>query len=166
MHTPAEEHMKRFFSAFFVVLSSFFLSGCFYISMPFQSTDSIQEKADETPVVVGITHVILGDDAEKNDIFWEYTNLVVDNLGENTGYLGHRLRKRLFANDAWTMTVWETEENLDDFVSSETHRSAIQKGLPAVAEARFVRFTVEASRVPVAWDEVEQIMAEKGRDMY
>jgi heme-degrading monooxygenase HmoA len=80
--------------------------------------------------------------------------------------LGHKVRKQLLGNEAWTMTVWQNEESLNHFVRGDMHSNAIQNGLDAVAKARFVRFTIERSKIPLSWDEAEKMMNEKGRDLY
>lgn len=141
------------------------LSG-FMLGPPFRGSDALDALPPDATVVVGVTHVTTGDDAEKNDLFWKHTNAVVASLPSHQGYLGHKIRKQLFGNQAWTMTFWRDETSLNDFVRGDTHGAAIQNGLAAVEKGRFVRFTVERSKVPLSWGEVETIMNEKGRDLY
>lgn len=107
-----------------------------------------------------------GDNSKKNDVFWDHTYTVIDSLPIHSGYLGHKVRRKLFGNEAWTMTVWKDEESLNGFVRGDKHGEAIQNGLDAVAKARFVRFTIERSKMPLSWDDAQKIMNEKGRDLY
>ena len=134
--------------------------------MPFRGTEALDTLSPESVVVVGITHVTTGNDSEKNDIFWENTYAVVDALPTHNGYLGHKVRKQIFGNEGWTMTVWKDEESLNNFVRGDRHSTAMQNGLDAVAKARFVRFTTKRSAIPLGWDEAEKMMTEKGRDLY
>jgi heme-degrading monooxygenase HmoA len=116
--------------------------------------------------VVGITHVTLGDEREKNGVFWDYTRQVIESLPEHQGYLGHKLRKKLLADEAWTMTVWADEDALDQFVRGSVHVMAMGNGLPAVKSARFVRLILPRTQTPLDWDTAEQMMSEKGRKLY
>jgi heme-degrading monooxygenase HmoA len=140
--------------------------SAFTFGTPFNSSEALKTMPEESQVVVGITHVTTGDDSSKNDLFWDHTMRVVDSLPSHSGYLGHKIRKQLFGNEAWTMTVWQDEDALQNFVSGEKHSDAIQNGLDAVVKARFVRFTIAKSKIPLSWDDAEKIMDEKGRDLY
>ena len=117
-------------------------------------------------MVVGITHVLLGDDGERNEVFWEKADSVIASLSNHQGYLGHRIRKKLFSSEAWTMTVWKYSSSLNEFVRGDIHSGAISDGLPAVKQARFVRFTALRFDFPLSWDIVEKQMLENGRNLY
>ena len=142
------------------------LSGCVYLGPPFEAVEQFAVVPRDRSVVVGITHVALGDEHEKNNVFWDYTRQVINSLPEHQGYLGHKLRKKLFADEAWTMTIWEDEDALDRFVRSSRHAMAMGKGLPAVKSARFVRLILPRAQTPLDWDIAEQMMSEKGRTLY
>ena len=142
------------------------LSGCVYLGPPFKAVEQFAIVPSDRLVVVGITHVSLGDENKKNTVFWDYTNQVIKSLPENKGYLGHKLRKKLFADEAWTMTIWEDEDALNRFVRSSQHGMAMGKGLPAVKSARFVRLLLPRAQTPLDWDIAEQMMSEKGRTLY
>jgi heme-degrading monooxygenase HmoA len=157
--------MKQFFYG--ITLTGMWLMlSAFTLGMPFNASDALEQIPDGAPVFVAVTHVTLGDNDNKNDIFWEHTYAVIDSLPTHQGYLGYKVRKQIFGNEAWTMTVWSDEDALNGFVRGDTHGEAIQNGLDAVAKARFVRFSIERSKIPLSWDDVEKIMNEKGRDLY
>ena len=158
--------MFKLFKVTIIFLTFFLSSGCFYIGPPFKFSDSFEELSDDTEVVVGITHVLLGDDEEKNELFWEKADSVIASLSNQQGYLGHRIRKKLFSNEAWTMTVWKNSSSLNEFVRGDIHSGAISDGLPAVKQARFVRFTARRFDIPLSWDIVEKQMVENGRKLY
>ncbi|MFN7709543.1 MAG: hypothetical protein ACK5O7_01070 [Holosporales bacterium] len=143
-----------------------FLLSAFTISTPFRASETMNTMAPDHRVVVGITHVTLGEDREKNDLFWTLTETVVDSLAIQKGYLGHKRRKQLFGNQAWTMTVWLDDASLNGFIRAETHSKAIREGMDAMLKSRFVRVTLPRSKVPLSWNEAEKIMEEKGREMY
>ena len=158
--------MFKLFKVTIIFLTFFLSSGFFYIGPPFKFSDSFEELSDDTEVVVGITHVLLGDDEEKNELFWEKADSVIASLSNQQGYLGHRIRKKLFSNEAWTMTVWKNSSSLNEFVRSDIHSGAIRDGLSAVKQARSVRFTALRFDIPLSWDIVEKQMEENGRKLY
>ena len=110
--------------------------------------------------------MLLGDDEEKNELFWEKADSVIASLSNQQGYLGHRIRKKLFSNEAWTMTVCKNLSSLNEFVRSDIHSGAIRDGLSAVKQARSVRFTALRFDIPLSWDIVENQMEEYGRKLY
>ena len=148
-----------------LILMPLLLSGCFYVSKPFSESPALKDLPDDATVMAAVTPVKLGDDSEKNDVFWEYSEKVVESLETQPGYLGHRLRLRLLSGEAWTMTVWRDEPSLNNFVRGEVHMAAIIEGTDAVAEGRFVRFPVPRSEAPPSWETVERMMDEQGRGM-
>lgn len=157
--------MKSFRKLFVTALLPL-LSGCVYVGPPFKAVEQFAVVPSDTAVVVGITHVTLGDEREKNGVFWDYTRQVIESLPEHQGYLGHKLRKKLLADEAWTMTVWADEDALDQFVRGSVHVMAMGNGLPAVKSARFVRLILPRTQTPLDWDTAEQMMSEKGRKLY
>lgn len=135
------------------------LGGC-TISTPF-SGPGVNEPETKT-VVVALTHAVLN--PKKRDAFDEHTELVVDALPSFKGFVGYSVRKELFGHEAWTMTVWTDEESLADFVDSDVHTRAIEAGMPATVSARFHRFEMKATAVPVNWDEALTLLDERGSD--
>jgi hypothetical protein len=120
---------------------------------------------DET-AVIALSYVKTGDDSAKNKVFWDYVMEVNDDLPKQKVYLGHSIRRVVLGKEGWTMTVWENEQSLNEFVSGDLHQRAIDKSLNAVAKARFARATVMRSEVPISWEKAEQILATQGRDLY
>ncbi len=157
--------MKNFCKIFISLYSLVIFNAC-TLGTPFRSTDTLEALPNDAKVMVGITHVITGDDSKKNDVFWDHTMRVVDSLPSNQGYLGHKIRKQIFGHEGWTMTVWQDEASLQRFIDSQKHRDAIKNGIDAVAMASFVRFEALKSDMPISWDYAKKIMNKKGRDIY
>ena len=157
--------MKRFkFLAFALTGAS--LQSCLQISSPFSQSELLTNLASDEKVVVGITHVELHPDSDANSLFWQHTYRVIDSLENQQGYLGHRVRRDLGGASGWTMTVWEDEAALISFKQSNVHTTAIANGLPAVANARFLRLTLNKSELPLPWNELEKKMDQQGRKLY
>lgn len=148
------------------------LSACvlwltaFNLNLPFQQGKAFAQLPPDTPLTVGITHVTLGDDRQKNRVFWDHTLQVIDSLPQHQGYLGHKVRKKIFGKEAWTMTIWTDAEALAGFVRGDTHSQAMQNGLDAVEAARFVTTVIVRADLPLDWAEAEALMNKQGRRLY
>ena len=142
------------------------ISGCVQLSTGFKKGEAFSSVSPDKQVVVGITHVTVKQESDLRDQFWDNTFNVVDSLSNYQGYLGHKLRKDIMGNEGWTMTVWEEEPQMLEFVSGSDHTRAIGKSIAAVEKARFVRATVAFSEIPLSWEKAEALMEEKGRELY
>ena len=115
------------------------LNACIYVSQPFTKSQALEELPAEKNVIVSVTHVVLQKDRAQARRFWKFKQRVVDTLPENQGYLGHKLRLRLFSGEAWTMTVWEDRAALSQFVFGDVHDAAIMEAMRAVAGGSCLR---------------------------
>lgn len=131
----------------------FLLSGC-VISTPFNGPgyESGQVQTEQPQVVVALTQATLGEDERANDLFWEYVGKVESSLPEQAGFIGYSKRKSLFGEDAWTMTVWETEQDLKMFVYSGVHMEAMQTAAYGLANVKTTNFVVNTKDIPLEWD--------------
>jgi heme-degrading monooxygenase HmoA len=84
-------------------------------------------------VFVGVTNAVLG--AADRSEFDRHTRRVVKSLPTQAGYVGHSVRTRVFGNEVWTMTIWESHAALTAFVRSPVHQAAMREGLDAVTTA-------------------------------
>ena len=148
------------------VWSSAFLTGCVYLSSPLIKSDQFDALPVPAATTIGITHVTLNADPALNKIFWAETRAVISSLPKQPGYLGHRIRKKLFSNEAWTMTIWQDEQSLKDFVRSHSHSQAITNGVEAVKAGRFARMTVQGTSAIPTWKQAEMWMQQHGRSLY
>lgn len=145
------------------LLSCLLASAC-TVAPPFKRSDALKRTATpDATAIIALTHARLGKDKRKNDVFWDYTNKVLDSVPGQAGYLGHGVRLKLFGGEAWTMTVWEDQASLNSFVNSAEHRAAIRMGYAAIAEARFAQVTVKRSAVPIPWDQAVALLRDQGR---
>lgn len=142
------------------------LSGC-TISTPFKgpgyAAGAVTHPTPDDRVLVGLTYIRTGDDSDKNRVFWDQVDNVYQNIAQQPGLIGFSIRKEVFGNQGWTMSVWRDEQSLDQFVASPVHRQAMQEGLPALAQTAFLRFYVAKERIPLPWDEAEALLQSQGR---
>ena len=114
-------------------------------------------------VVIALTEATLGPDRAARAAFWEGVRAVESDLPNQQGLLGHALRRELFGNRAWTMTVWESERDLDRFVTAPVHAQAIRAGSAAVVGQRFATITRPRAAVPLPWAEALDVLAREGQ---
>jgi heme-degrading monooxygenase HmoA len=134
-------------------LIEFFVGAC-RIGTPWEEIKS-KDANLEKEVIVGLTYIEVGNDSEKNKIFWKHTFDLKNKLKKYSGFIGVSIRKEIFGNKGWTMSVWEDEESLEKFVYGERHQKAIDEGKPALIKTKFARIKAKRSEIPFSWKRVE-----------
>ena len=74
-------------------------------------------------------------------------------LEESPGLVGFSLRAKPLSKGFYTLSVWEDEKSLMEFVRRGVHRETMRALGPRMGETRFVRWTVRGPEVPPAWEE-------------
>jgi heme-degrading monooxygenase HmoA len=115
--------------------------------------------AGET-VVVGLTYAKL--DPATRGPFDDNRVRVVEDLARNAGFIGYSIRTRVFGNEVWTMTVWQSHGALDAFVESQAHQRGVREGMPAVTAARFARIELPRREIPLSWDRALEVLEKDG----
>lgn len=122
------------------------------VSTPFRGPGySNGTPGSDGDVIVAVTHATLH--RGNRSAFDKHTSLVIKDIPTHAGYLGHSVRKQLFGNEVWTLSVWRDHVSLDEFVRAPVHREAIKQGIDAIIEAQFLRFEWPASSPPPRWSE-------------
>lgn len=151
-------------SALPAALLGFLLGGC-VISTPFRGPGFVDGKvtnaAPETEVVVSITHATVNRD--RRGPFDEHVDRVVKSLPAQPGLIGYAVRKELFGDEVWTMTVWRSEADRARFVASSDHRAAMAAGGSALKAVRFSRVVVPAGELPLSWDRARLLLDSQAR---
>ncbi|MEM9283101.1 MAG: antibiotic biosynthesis monooxygenase [Verrucomicrobiota bacterium] len=75
----------------------------------------------------------------------------MNSISENEGLVGYAVRKQFVGPKVWTISVWEDEDALRDFVRSEVHRNASRNGTIVPGSFRSTFFEVEISDLPISW---------------
>lgn len=90
--------------------------------------------------------------------FLRYSGAVSKQLEGTRGLLGFAFRAKILAREFYTLSVWEDETALDDFVRAEPHRGTMGTMRPHMAETKFVRWTLKGSEVPPSWREAIEVL--------
>ena len=145
----------------FVLLTQ--LAACTF-SRPFtgpgyDSTRGVTLDSAGEEVVMVLTHARLGDG---RDTFDDNVSSILDTLEQQPGLIGYSVRIEILGDDAWTMTVWDEEANVDRFVRSSRHQTAIHESLSELTDMRFLRKRMPRSEVPVDWEQALQMLQGQG----
>lgn len=85
--------------------------------------------------------------------FLLHTARIVRQLHGSSGLLGYSLRAELMAKRFWTLSVWRDEASLRSFVDARPHAQVMTVLQPHMGATRFIRWTVEASQLPLDWED-------------
>ncbi len=95
--------------------------------------------------------------------FMRYTQAIRGQLKGTEGAIGYSLRAKVLRRDFWTLSVWESEEALREFVRAEPHGGVMRSLVPHMGPTKFVRWKAQGSQVPPSWGEADRRMsAEEG----
>ena len=90
--------------------------------------------------------------------FLRISGAISRQLEATHGLMGFSFRAKILARDFYTLSAWEDEQALDDFVRAEPHRGAMGTMRPHMAETKFVRWTLKGSEVPPSWREAIEVL--------
>jgi quinol monooxygenase YgiN len=120
--------------------------------MPTLPWRSFDRAAPQQPCVALLTCLPLKG-AGQIPRFLLHTARIAAQLKKSRGLLGYSLRAELMARRFWTLSVWQDEAALDDFVHAEPHAEAMAALAPHMGATRFLRWTLTGSQLPPRWDD-------------
>lgn len=140
---------------------AFLLGGC-TIATPFREAAPAGPDAGGE-VIVALTEATLGPDRAARAAFWDGVRAVEQSLPDQRGLVGYSLRRELLGSRAWTMTVWDSEEDLERFVRSPAHGRAMRTGSRAIAGQRFATVTRPRAAGRMPWAEALDVLERRGQ---
>jgi hypothetical protein len=72
-------------------------------------------------------------------------------LGRSKGLIGYSLLAQLLRLEFWTLSVWEDERALMEFVHGEPHSRVMEALRPYLGKTAFAQWKLEGSDVPPVW---------------
>jgi len=88
-----------------------------------------------------------------NPGFLQFSRQVQRQLSNAPGLLGYSLLARIARKKSWTLSVWESERGLLEFVHAEPHQNVMTALQSDMGATRFVRWTIQGAAYPPTWDE-------------
>lgn len=79
-------------------------------------------------------------------------------LHQSEGLIGYSFQAQPLARRFWTLSVWEDQQPLLDFVGRLPHGRIMQALAPHVGKTQFVQWKVRASDIPINWREAKTRM--------
>jgi hypothetical protein len=92
--------------------------------------------------------------------FIKYTAEIERQLSESRGLVGYSLQAQLLSRRFWTLSVWEDEQALMEFVARSPHGPIMESLLPHMGQTKFTRWMIRGAALPPDWSEAKRRMAE------
>jgi len=85
--------------------------------------------------------------------FLNFTFQIQKQLRTTPGIIGYSLRAKPLSRNFWTLSAWDTEKTLMDFVTKVPHGQAMRAMMPHMGPTRFTKWKVLGSALPLQWEE-------------
>jgi hypothetical protein len=89
----------------------------------------------------------------KLPLFIRFTLQIMRQLSVSPGAIGYSMRAKVLGRNFWTLSVWENERALMDFVTKIPHGGVMQGLAPHLGTTRFTRWKITGSALPLPWDD-------------
>lgn len=83
--------------------------------------------------------------------FFSYTMQTRRQLRTAKGLIGYALDAKPFARQFWTLSVWEDQQSLQEFVRQNPHSEVMQRLAPHMGRSQFAQWKVTATEIPPSW---------------
>jgi hypothetical protein len=77
-------------------------------------------------------------------------------MARTRGAIGYSMRAKVLSRNFWTLSVWEDERALMEFVRRAPHGEVMKSIAPHMGATKFTRWKLLGSAVPPKWDEAMQ----------
>lgn len=84
--------------------------------------------------------------------FLRYAGEVGAQVERSPGAIGYSLRAKPLARRFYTISAWESEEDLRAFVRDRPHSRVMAEVRPLLRQTKFVRWREMGSALPLDWD--------------
>jgi hypothetical protein len=86
-------------------------------------------------------------------VFLLYTWRIQGQLRRTPGLLGYSLLAYILQKQFWTLSVWEGEAALQQFVVEPPHGQVMRALQEKMSQTRFVRWSMPGAEFPPRWPE-------------
>jgi len=88
--------------------------------------------------------------------FFRFLLQIQKQLRSTPGVIGYSLRAKILSRNFWTLSVWEEQETLTEFVAKIPHGEAMKAMTPHMGQTKFTQWKVAGSSLPLSWDQAMQ----------
>jgi heme-degrading monooxygenase HmoA len=161
MNTVKEEVMLKY-----VVVLVALSSGC-EIAQPFQGpkwdmNKGLTDKSLKGPFLAATTDIIVKQDSAAQDLFNNDFNAIQTELKASPGLIGYSLDEIIGGDDYRTLTVWEDEQAMVDFVTGKAHAQAMSDATKIGQHGEVTTWNVELKDMPPTFDDAKRELAKQG----
>jgi hypothetical protein len=89
----------------------------------------------------------------KVPLFFRFSYDIYRQLVANSGAVGFSLRAKVLSRRFWTLSVWESDRALMDFVAKVPHGKIMKALAPHIGATAFTRWKILGSSIPLRWDD-------------
>jgi|SRR5580704_5527677 hypothetical protein len=88
----------------------------------------------------------------KMPLFFRWSMQINAQLRETPGAIGYSMRAKILARRFWTLSVWDNDKALMEFVRKVPHGEAMSKIAPYMDKTNFWRWKLPSGEIPPRWD--------------
>ncbi len=98
----------------------------------------------------------------KMPLFFRWSMQINAQLRETPGAIGYSMRAKILARRFWTLSVWDNDKALMEFVRKVPHGEAMSKIAPYMDKTNFWRWKLPSGEIPPRWDDAMRRPASSG----
>ncbi len=88
--------------------------------------------------------------------FFRFLLQIQKQLRSTPGVVGYALRAKILSRNFWTLSVWQDQKTLTEFVAKIPHGEAMKAMTPHMGPTKFTQWKVAGSSLPLSWDQAMQ----------
>ena len=83
--------------------------------------------------------------------FFRYTFQTQRQLKISRGLIGYAMEAKPWSLKAWTISVWQDRQSLNDFVLQQPHSEIMKALAPHMGKTQFAQWSVSSEEIPLDW---------------
>lgn len=150
------------------LVTALLLSSACTIARPFEGPgfrDGKLTSKHEGDFIAVVGELTVKDDDDAQSLFDDRSNAIFDHLDEHEGLVGSSASLTVGSPVYKVLTVWETEDDMYQFVFGKEHTAAMESGPDMAESARIVKWSVKRADVPPTWDEANAKLDDDGKEI-
>jgi hypothetical protein len=97
----------------------------------------------------------------KIPLFARFSYAVQRQMLASPGAVGYTMRAKLLSRQFWTLSVWESDRALMEFVAKVPHGEIMKALAPHMGATAFTRWKILGSGIPPRWDDADRRSAQE-----
>ena len=91
--------------------------------------------------------------------FIKYTSQIERQLQHSPGLIGYAMQAEILSRRFWTLSVWEDEKALMEFVARFPHGEVMESLAPHMGQTKFTQWKIMGAVIPPSWSEAKRLMS-------